>query len=151
MIDPLPLAKPNAVRESKVWVKGRHGAGPRGIAFSLFSLDPAASLSSSQLIPQISSLSWFTTIVPLVLVLTITAVKDATDDYVSGSHCHSLPDPARSVLSWPSEVGGLGREQVCGQVWTGGTRRSTRWLRPLGQEKVSYVSVSFLSVPTQER
>ncbi|KPP68305.1 putative phospholipid-transporting ATPase ID [Scleropages formosus] len=34
-----------------------------------------------QLIPQISSLSWFTTIVPLVLVLTITAVKDATDDY----------------------------------------------------------------------
>ncbi|KFU91241.1 putative phospholipid-transporting ATPase ID, partial [Chaetura pelagica] len=34
-----------------------------------------------QLIPQISSLSWFTTMVPLVLVLTITAVKDATDDY----------------------------------------------------------------------
>ncbi|XP_056143015.1 phospholipid-transporting ATPase ID [Lampris incognitus] len=34
-----------------------------------------------QLIPQISSLSWFTTIVPLALVLTITAVKDATDDY----------------------------------------------------------------------
>uniref|UniRef100_A0A8C9VF32 Phospholipid-transporting ATPase n=1 Tax=Scleropages formosus TaxID=113540 RepID=A0A8C9VF32_SCLFO len=36
-----------------------------------------------QLIPQVSSLSWFTTIVPLALVLTITAVKDATDDYVS--------------------------------------------------------------------
>ncbi|KAL4660728.1 putative phospholipid-transporting ATPase IM isoform X1 [Arapaima gigas] len=34
-----------------------------------------------QLIPQVSSLSWFTTIVPLVLVLTITAVKDATDDF----------------------------------------------------------------------
>ncbi|XP_059808713.1 phospholipid-transporting ATPase ID isoform X2 [Hypanus sabinus] len=34
-----------------------------------------------QLIPHISSLSWFTTIVPLVLVLTITAVKDATDDF----------------------------------------------------------------------
>nr|XP_046249228.1 probable phospholipid-transporting ATPase IM isoform X1 [Scatophagus argus] len=34
-----------------------------------------------QLIPAISSLSWFTTIVPLVLVLLITAVKDATDDY----------------------------------------------------------------------
>ncbi|XP_062858425.1 probable phospholipid-transporting ATPase IM [Trichomycterus rosablanca] len=34
-----------------------------------------------QLIPEISSLSWFTTIVPLVLVLSITAVKDATDDY----------------------------------------------------------------------
>uniref|UniRef100_A0A6I8PPN7 Phospholipid-transporting ATPase n=1 Tax=Ornithorhynchus anatinus TaxID=9258 RepID=A0A6I8PPN7_ORNAN len=34
-----------------------------------------------QLIPEISSLPWFTTIVPLVLVLAITAVKDATDDY----------------------------------------------------------------------
>uniref|UniRef100_A0A3B3DKC6 Phospholipid-transporting ATPase n=1 Tax=Oryzias melastigma TaxID=30732 RepID=A0A3B3DKC6_ORYME len=34
-----------------------------------------------QLIPEISSLSWFTTVVPLVLVLVITAVKDATDDY----------------------------------------------------------------------
>ncbi|KAM3609516.1 uncharacterized protein V6R79_016184 [Siganus canaliculatus] len=34
-----------------------------------------------QVIPQISSLSWFTTIVPLVLVLVVTAVKDATDDY----------------------------------------------------------------------
>ncbi|KAM9352340.1 putative phospholipid-transporting ATPase IM [Symphorus nematophorus] len=34
-----------------------------------------------QIIPAISSLSWFTTIVPLVLVLVITAVKDATDDY----------------------------------------------------------------------
>lgn len=43
----------------------------------------------SQLIPQISSLSWFTTIVPLVLVLSITAVKDATDDYVSLTHIHA--------------------------------------------------------------
>ncbi|GLD58859.1 phospholipid-transporting ATPase ID-like protein [Lates japonicus] len=34
-----------------------------------------------QVIPEISSLSWFTTIVPLVLVLAITAIKDATDDY----------------------------------------------------------------------
>ncbi|XP_075998000.1 phospholipid-transporting ATPase ID [Genypterus blacodes] len=34
-----------------------------------------------QLIPAISSLSWFTTIVPLVMVLVITAVKDAADDY----------------------------------------------------------------------
>uniref|UniRef100_A0A8C3FYC5 Phospholipid-transporting ATPase n=1 Tax=Chrysemys picta bellii TaxID=8478 RepID=A0A8C3FYC5_CHRPI len=33
-----------------------------------------------QLIPEISSLSWFTTIVPLMMVFTITAVKDATDD-----------------------------------------------------------------------
>uniref|UniRef100_A0A674EY44 Phospholipid-transporting ATPase n=1 Tax=Salmo trutta TaxID=8032 RepID=A0A674EY44_SALTR len=34
-----------------------------------------------QLIPEISSLSWVTTTVPLVMVLVITAVKDATDDY----------------------------------------------------------------------
>ncbi|KAM3874327.1 putative phospholipid-transporting ATPase IM [Diretmus argenteus] len=33
-----------------------------------------------QLIPAISSLSWFTTVVPLLLVLSITAVKDASDD-----------------------------------------------------------------------
>lgn len=34
-----------------------------------------------QLIPEISSLTWFTTFVPLVLVIMMTAVKDATDDY----------------------------------------------------------------------
>lgn len=33
-----------------------------------------------QLIPEVSSLSWYTTAVPLVLVLAITAVKDASDD-----------------------------------------------------------------------
>lgn len=32
------------------------------------------------MIPAISSLSWFTTVVPLVLVLSVTAAKDATDD-----------------------------------------------------------------------
>ncbi|KAJ6663018.1 hypothetical protein lerEdw1_010839 [Lerista edwardsae] len=34
-----------------------------------------------QLIPQVSSLSWFTTVVPLFLVLTVSAAKDATDDF----------------------------------------------------------------------
>ncbi|XP_044299959.1 phospholipid-transporting ATPase ID-like [Varanus komodoensis] len=33
-----------------------------------------------QLIPAISSLSWFTTVVPLVLVLAVSAAKDAIDD-----------------------------------------------------------------------
>uniref|UniRef100_A0A3Q2EIR5 Phospholipid-transporting ATPase n=1 Tax=Cyprinodon variegatus TaxID=28743 RepID=A0A3Q2EIR5_CYPVA len=33
-----------------------------------------------QLIPQISSVPWFTTAVPLVLVLAVTGVKDANDD-----------------------------------------------------------------------
>uniref|UniRef100_A0A674NHW8 Phospholipid-transporting ATPase n=1 Tax=Takifugu rubripes TaxID=31033 RepID=A0A674NHW8_TAKRU len=41
-----------------------------------------------QVIPQISSLSWFTTVVPLVLVLTVTAAKDATDDIVSSYIVH---------------------------------------------------------------
>ncbi|XP_069068532.1 phospholipid-transporting ATPase ID-like [Pleurodeles waltl] len=34
-----------------------------------------------QVIPQVSSLPWFTTVVPLVLVLAVSAIKDATDDY----------------------------------------------------------------------
>uniref|UniRef100_A0A8V5HGB7 Phospholipid-transporting ATPase n=1 Tax=Melopsittacus undulatus TaxID=13146 RepID=A0A8V5HGB7_MELUD len=34
-----------------------------------------------QLIPQISSLAWFTTVVPLVLVLAVSGVKDAIDDF----------------------------------------------------------------------
>uniref|UniRef100_A0A673WFR5 Phospholipid-transporting ATPase n=1 Tax=Salmo trutta TaxID=8032 RepID=A0A673WFR5_SALTR len=33
-----------------------------------------------QLIPEISSLSWFTTVVPLVLVLSMTMAKDGSDD-----------------------------------------------------------------------
>uniref|UniRef100_A0A673C872 Phospholipid-transporting ATPase n=1 Tax=Sphaeramia orbicularis TaxID=375764 RepID=A0A673C872_9TELE len=47
-----------------------------------------------QVIPAISSLSWFTTVVPLVLVLTVTAAKDATDDivrHVSLWHCWIWP------------------------------------------------------------
>ncbi|XP_047381769.1 phospholipid-transporting ATPase FetA-like isoform X2 [Sciurus carolinensis] len=34
-----------------------------------------------QLIPQISSLAWYTTVIPLVVVLSITGVKDAIDDW----------------------------------------------------------------------
>ncbi|XP_072815796.1 phospholipid-transporting ATPase FetA-like isoform X11 [Vicugna pacos] len=33
-----------------------------------------------QLIPQISSLAWYTTVIPLMVVLSITAVKDGIDD-----------------------------------------------------------------------
>lgn len=35
-----------------------------------------------QVIPWISSLTWITTVVPLVLVLLVTAAKDAYDDIV---------------------------------------------------------------------
>jgi len=44
-----------------------------------------------QIIPAISSLPFYTTIVPLVFVLGITAIKDAVDDFVSffrkNEHC----------------------------------------------------------------
>ncbi len=36
-----------------------------------------------QIIPEISTLPWYTTLVPLVLVLGITAIKDLVDDLVS--------------------------------------------------------------------
>uniref|UniRef100_A0A671EMS6 Phospholipid-transporting ATPase n=1 Tax=Rhinolophus ferrumequinum TaxID=59479 RepID=A0A671EMS6_RHIFE len=39
-------------------------------------------LSIFQLIPQISSLAWYTTVIPLMVVLSMTAVKDAIDDLV---------------------------------------------------------------------
>ncbi|KAM9642200.1 phospholipid-transporting ATPase FetA-like [Trichechus inunguis] len=35
-----------------------------------------------QLIPQISSLAWYSTVLPLIVVLSITGVKDAIDDLV---------------------------------------------------------------------
>jgi len=38
---------------------------------------------SLQVIPQISSLTWVTTVIPLALVITLTAIKDIADDYVS--------------------------------------------------------------------
>uniref|UniRef100_A0A4W3K0S0 Phospholipid-transporting ATPase n=1 Tax=Callorhinchus milii TaxID=7868 RepID=A0A4W3K0S0_CALMI len=43
-----------------------------------------------QLVPQVSSLSWTTTVIPLLLVLIITAVKDAIDDYVSYFYMYSF-------------------------------------------------------------
>ncbi|NWY46078.1 AT8B5 ATPase, partial [Sylvia atricapilla] len=47
-----------------------------------------------QLIPQISSLAWFTTVVPLVLVLAVSGVKDAIDDFnrhKSDKHVNNRP------------------------------------------------------------
>uniref|UniRef100_A0A8C4M4V0 Phospholipid-transporting ATPase n=1 Tax=Equus asinus asinus TaxID=83772 RepID=A0A8C4M4V0_EQUAS len=46
-----------------------------------------------QLIPQISSLAWYTTVIPLMVVLSITAVKDAIDDLVKW-----LPGPPADML-----------------------------------------------------
>uniref|UniRef100_A0A3Q2TU48 Phospholipid-transporting ATPase n=1 Tax=Fundulus heteroclitus TaxID=8078 RepID=A0A3Q2TU48_FUNHE len=53
-----------------------------------------------QIIPEISSLSWFTTVVPLVLVLTVTAAKDATDDIVSTFHNISFWICVRFQVWW---------------------------------------------------
>ncbi|XP_038598456.1 phospholipid-transporting ATPase FetA-like isoform X2 [Tachyglossus aculeatus] len=47
-----------------------------------------------QLIPQISSLVWYTTVIPLVLVLSISGVKDAIDDlnrHKSDNHVNNRP------------------------------------------------------------
>uniref|UniRef100_A0A8C0CJ81 Phospholipid-transporting ATPase n=1 Tax=Balaenoptera musculus TaxID=9771 RepID=A0A8C0CJ81_BALMU len=49
-----------------------------------------------QLIPQISSLAWYTTVVPLMVVLSITAVKDAIDDVKR--HQNDNQVNSRSVL-----------------------------------------------------
>lgn len=38
--------------------------------------------SSSQIIPDITTLPWYTTLIPLVVVLGITAIKDLVDDLV---------------------------------------------------------------------
>lgn len=56
-------------------------------------------LPPPQLIPQISSLSWFTTVVPLCLVLTVSAAKDATDDVVSS--CARGGGGASYLHWWP--------------------------------------------------
>ncbi|RMB92545.1 hypothetical protein DUI87_31045 [Hirundo rustica rustica] len=51
-----------------------------------------------QCIPQITTLSWYTTLVPLLLVLGITAVKDLVDDIVGATFCsyeqHTPPSVA---------------------------------------------------------
>lgn len=46
-----------------------------------------------QFIPQISSLTPGTSLVPLTIVLLITAVKDAIDDIVRAASSLSLADP----------------------------------------------------------
>uniref|UniRef100_A0A803WC24 Phospholipid-transporting ATPase n=1 Tax=Ficedula albicollis TaxID=59894 RepID=A0A803WC24_FICAL len=52
-----------------------------------------------QSIPQISTLSWYTTLVPLLLVLGITAVKDLVDDIVRSSvNTKSKTHPVCSFL-----------------------------------------------------
>ncbi|KAM5298460.1 phospholipid-transporting ATPase FetA-like [Ctenodactylus gundi] len=51
---------------------------------------------SLPLIPQISSLAWYTTVIPLMIVLSITAVKDAVDDL--GRHQNDKKVNNRSVL-----------------------------------------------------
>ncbi|XP_012882029.1 PREDICTED: phospholipid-transporting ATPase FetA-like [Dipodomys ordii] len=49
-----------------------------------------------QLIPEISALAWYTTVIPLVMVLSITGVKDAIDDLKRHQSDHQVNN--RSVL-----------------------------------------------------
>lgn len=50
--------------------------------FFFIFLKPTVSCFFLKLIPQISSLAWYTTVIPLIVVLSITGVKDAIDDVV---------------------------------------------------------------------
>ncbi|OWK01801.1 hypothetical protein Celaphus_00017819, partial [Cervus elaphus hippelaphus] len=54
-----------------------------------------------QAIPQISTLAWYTTLVPLLVVLGITAIKDLVDDVVRIPHATaSSPQQAFKVAKW---------------------------------------------------
>uniref|UniRef100_A0A674P0N0 Phospholipid-transporting ATPase n=1 Tax=Takifugu rubripes TaxID=31033 RepID=A0A674P0N0_TAKRU len=82
-----------------------------------------------QVIPQISSLSWFTTVVPLVLVLTVTAAKDATDDIVSSYIvCCEPPnnrlDRFTGTLTYSGQKYALDNEKI---LLRGCTLRNTDW------------------------
>uniref|UniRef100_A0A8C2PRC3 Phospholipid-transporting ATPase n=1 Tax=Cyprinus carpio TaxID=7962 RepID=A0A8C2PRC3_CYPCA len=82
-----------------------------------------------QVIPAISSLSWFTTVVPLVLVLSVTAAKDAIDDIVSTREvCCEPPnnrlDRFTGTLTFDSQKYSLDNERV---LLRGCTLRNTDW------------------------
>ena len=49
----------------------------------LFSLSLSLSFTHTQVIPTVSSVPFYSTLIPLLFVLTVTAVKDAYDDIVS--------------------------------------------------------------------
>ena len=54
----------------------------------LFSVNIITITGSPQVIPGVSSVPFISTLLPLVLVLGVTAVKDAYDDVVSLIHVH---------------------------------------------------------------
>uniref|UniRef100_A0A8C8DMF2 Phospholipid-transporting ATPase n=1 Tax=Oryzias sinensis TaxID=183150 RepID=A0A8C8DMF2_9TELE len=99
-----------------------------------------------QLIPEISSLPWFTTAVPLVIVLSITGVKDANDDiadllllssseplnlvYVETAdldgceHPNNRLDKFKGTLTVKGQTHGLDNDKV---LLRGCTLRNTEW------------------------
>uniref|UniRef100_A0A8C1S1A8 Phospholipid-transporting ATPase n=1 Tax=Cyprinus carpio TaxID=7962 RepID=A0A8C1S1A8_CYPCA len=80
-----------------------------------------------QVIPAISSLSWFTTVVPLVLVLTVTAAKDAIDDIVREVCCeppNNRLDRFTGTLTFGTQKYSLDNERV---LLRGCTLRNTDW------------------------
>uniref|UniRef100_A0A8D0AL03 Phospholipid-transporting ATPase n=1 Tax=Sander lucioperca TaxID=283035 RepID=A0A8D0AL03_SANLU len=93
-------------------------------------------LMALQVIPQISSLSWFTTAVPLILVLSITAVKDASDDIfitltsiaLSGEVRCEPPnnrlDKFKGTLTLDGQTYSLDNDKV---LLRGCTLRNTEW------------------------
>lgn len=61
-----------------------------------------------QIIPDISTLPWYTTLIPLVVVLSVTAIKDLVDDLVSGSPSSTsfsrMVPPGLVLLQVPSSA-----------------------------------------------
>ena len=61
-----------------------------------------------QAIPQISTLAWYTTLVPLLLVLGITAIKDLVDDVarhkmdkeINNRTCEVIKDGRFKIIKW---------------------------------------------------
>uniref|UniRef100_A0A8C8GMI7 Phospholipid-transporting ATPase n=1 Tax=Oncorhynchus tshawytscha TaxID=74940 RepID=A0A8C8GMI7_ONCTS len=80
-----------------------------------------------QVIPAISSLSWFTTVVPLVLVLSVTAAKDATDDIVREVRCeppNNRLDRFTGTLTNAGQKYSLDNNKI---LLRGCTLRNTEW------------------------
>ena len=67
---------------------------------TLFSVNIITITGSPQVIPGVSSVPFISTLLPLVLVLGVTAVKDAYDDVVSLIHVHVVLYTCFSATSY---------------------------------------------------
>lgn len=71
----------NIWKKGMYWYNIENEQGCFSISWCFMDMNPCVWMC--QIIPEISTLPWYTTLVPLVLVLGITAIKDLVDDLVS--------------------------------------------------------------------